>query len=110
MGFEESLTILRTAPHLQAFFAVNDLMALGAIEAISALGMDGHIDVIGYDGIPEACRAIRQGLMTASVAQNPYEMGRIAVEIAYATIVGDDIVNEITVPIQLITQESIEFE
>ncbi|KAA9010703.1 substrate-binding domain-containing protein [Histidinibacterium aquaticum] len=72
--------ILQRNPNLQAVFAANDTMALGATEALLAAGRD-DIVVVGVDGSSDAIESIRSGRMTATVAQFPYLVGHRAVEL-----------------------------
>ena len=71
--------LLQAHPGLDAIFAANDEMALGALEAIDAAGRISEIAVIGFDAIPDALANIRSGRMLGSVAQFPSEMGRLGV-------------------------------
>ena len=60
-----------------AVFALNDLMAAGAIQALSSLGLrvPDDVSVVGYDDIPLA-RLLTPALTT--VAQPAYEIGQSA--------------------------------
>jgi ribose transport system substrate-binding protein len=107
-GFNVFQNILQSNPDVQALFACNDLMALGAIEAIAAAGKTGQIIVVGFDAIKDGRDAIREGKMKASVAQHPYEMGKLAIENAYRVINGEKIPEYIPVNIGLITIENVE--
>ncbi|HOY45640.1 MAG TPA: sugar ABC transporter substrate-binding protein, partial [bacterium] len=79
-GYNVFQNILQSHPDVQAVFGCNDMMALGAVEAIAAAGRSADILVIGFDAITDAREAIAAGRMEASVAQNPREMGRLAIE------------------------------
>jgi ribose transport system substrate-binding protein len=78
--------LLQAHPELDAVFAANDEMALGALEAIDAAGRINQIVVIGFDAIPDALTNIRSGRMLGSVAQFPSEMGRLGVKHAASLI------------------------
>jgi ribose transport system substrate-binding protein len=103
-GFTVFQNMLQAHPDIDALFACNDLMALGAIEAIAAAGRTGKIRVIGYDALDDARKAIDAGTMEATIAQAPRQMGRIAVESAAQVIRGGLPPTEITVPIELVTR------
>lgn len=74
--------ILEENPEIDAVFAHNDVMVLGAVEAARAVRRDDEIVFIGFDAISEAIDAIEAGDLRATVAQQPKEMGRLAVELA----------------------------
>ncbi len=107
-GFNVFQNILQAHPDVQALFACNDMMALGAVEAIAAAGKTGEIVVIGFDAVEDARKAIAEGKMEASVAQFPYEMGKTAVETAVKILNGESVPDYIPVKIELIRKENVE--
>jgi len=72
--------ILTAQPEIDAVFAHNDEMALGALQAIEASGRD--ILVVGFDATDDAVAAVRDCRMGATVAQQPAMLGAEAVEAA----------------------------
>ncbi|WMJ89425.1 substrate-binding domain-containing protein [Anaerocolumna sp. MB42-C2] len=68
---------------LAVVFAENDRMALGAAQAIEEAGKIGQIMVIGFDGDPSAITAIKEGRMQGTIAQQPFEMGELGVDVTY---------------------------
>lgn len=72
--------VLKNYSDIQAVFAHNDEMALGAIQAIDASGRS--IIVVGFDGILDALVAINEGEMDATIAQQPSQIGNLGVHIA----------------------------
>lgn len=79
-GMKVMENILQAHPDINAVFAQNDEMALGAIEAIKAAKKLGQIIVVGFDAIPDAIKAVERGEMAATIAQQPALMGSLAVE------------------------------
>jgi ribose transport system substrate-binding protein len=104
-GYNVFQNILQAHPEIQAVFACNDMMALGAVEAISSAQKRGKIIVVGFDAIKDSRAAMLNGEMHASIAQHPEEMGKLAVEHAFAAMKGQAIPAEIPVKIELITKE-----
>ncbi len=72
--------IIQAHPDIDAVFAQNDEMALGAIEALKEAGMLEKVIVVGFDAIPDAVEAVKKGEMYATIAQQPFKMGYMAVE------------------------------
>ena len=64
--------------------------------------------VVGFDATEDARDAIRKSKMDGSIAQHPYEMGRLAIENARKIIDGQMIPSFIPVNIDLITKEKLE--
>ena len=106
-GYNVFQNILQTEPEIDALFACNDIMALGAIEAIAALNKTENICVVGFDAIEDGRSAIIEGRMSASIAQHPYEMGKVALEKSWELLHGKSISAEIPIKIELITIESL---
>lgn len=104
-GYNVFQNILQSHPEIQAVFACNDMMALGAVEAISSAQKRGRIIVVGFDAIKDSRAAMLNGDMHASIAQHPEEMGKLAVEYAYKAMHGENIPTEIPVRIELINKE-----
>jgi ribose transport system substrate-binding protein len=96
--------ILTAQPTIDAVFAHNDEMALGALQAIEAAGRD--IIVVGFDATDDAVAAVEACRMAATVAQLPYQLGAQAVEAA-AGIVADGApaqTESIAVALELVTE------
>jgi ribose transport system substrate-binding protein len=106
-GFTVFQNMLQANPSIDAVFACNDMMALGAIEAIAAAGKTGRIRVIGFDAVDDARKAIASGSMAASVAQFPSEMGRLAVESAVKLIRHESVPAEQPTKLGLITRANV---
>jgi len=106
-GYNVFQNMFQAHPEIQALFACNDMMALGAVEAIASSQKRGKIIVVGFDAIKDSRAAMLNGEMHASIAQHPEEMGRLAVENAYAAMNGQSISAEIPVKIELITKEKL---
>ncbi|MEX1326287.1 MAG: sugar ABC transporter substrate-binding protein, partial [Desulfobacterales bacterium] len=81
--------ILVGNPNIKAVFASNDNMALGAAEALKQAGVLDKVLLVGFDANPDAAVSILAGEMSASVAQNPYNMGALSVENLMKLIKGE---------------------
>jgi ribose transport system substrate-binding protein len=88
---------------IEAVFAHNDEMALGAVEAIQAAGK--NIIVVGFDGIEDAIDAVEAGDLTATIAQRPDLMGKEAIKAAEKILNGEELEDIIKVPLDLVTKK-----
>ncbi|MEC2055228.1 ribose ABC transporter substrate-binding protein RbsB [Peribacillus psychrosaccharolyticus] len=93
--------ILQGNKDVEAVFAHNDEMALGAIEAIQAAGKD--ILVLGFDGTKDALDAVKEGKLDGTIAQQPALIGEEAVNAAVKILKGDQVEENISVPLKLQT-------
>ena len=105
-GMSVMENMLQAHGDIQAVFAANDEMALGALEAISGAGK--NIMVVGFDATDDAIEAIRAGRMAATIAQQPALIGKTAVENAYNLIQGVSIPNAIPVEVTLVTIDNVD--
>ena len=105
-GLAAMENIITANPNLKAVFASNDNMALGAVEALKNADMLEQVFVVGFDANPDAAESVLADEMSATVAQNPYNMGAIGVESAMNLIQGgmlDPVIDTGTV---LVTMEN----
>lgn len=92
-GYEAMKKILKNyGDDLAIVFSENDRMALGAAQAIEEAGKKGEIMLIGFDAEPTALQAIEEGSIQGTIAQQPYEMGELGVELAYQLLTGGKII------------------
>ena len=70
--------ILQAHPAIDAVFAEDDEMALGAVHALKP--GNRPVRIIGFGGSEDALRAVVACELTATVAPQPAQMGRYAVE------------------------------
>ena len=96
--------MLQGNKNIKAVFAQNDEMALGAMKAVQASGE--NIGVFGIDGEDEAHTAIKNGTMTATVAQQPAKIGEIALQAVYDHFNGKTVKKTIDSPIYLVTKKN----
>ncbi|NPV53147.1 MAG: substrate-binding domain-containing protein [Firmicutes bacterium] len=82
--------LLQAHRDIDAVYAYNDEMALGAINAIEAAGRKGII-VIGCDAEDEAIEAVKKGRMYATVDFAPRKTGRDAVRVAVQLLEGQEV-------------------
>lgn len=86
-GLSVMENILQAQPEIDAVFAHNDEMALGAQKAVEASGRD--IIIVGFDATDDAVIAVNDGKMAATVAQQPAMIGALGVEAAQSVIDGE---------------------
>jgi ribose transport system substrate-binding protein len=98
--------ILQTNPDVDAVFAANDQMALGAIQAIAAHNKTDEIKLIGFDGALEATQHILAGDMQATIAQDPYGMAKQGVEQALNKLNEKPVKRTVNTGARLITPEN----
>lgn len=105
-GLSVMENIITGNPGIKAVFASNDNMALGAVEALKSANMLDKVMVVGFDANPDAAASILAGEMTASVAQNPANMGALGIESLIKLTKGEELPPVIDTGTVLVTKEN----
>ncbi|MGC0340562.1 ABC-type sugar transport system substrate-binding protein [Streptomyces sp. SLBN-8D4] len=98
--------LLQAHPDVQGVIAANDEMALGAIKALGSKA-GRSVSVVGFDGTPDGLNAVKNGTLFASVAQQPSQLGKIAVDNALKALQGKKVEETIKVPVKVVTKENV---
>lgn len=92
---------------VNAVFAQNDEMGLGAVKALTAAGLKNKVIVVSIDAIPDALQAVKKGELDATVFQNAQQQGAQAIETAVKLVKGQPFDKETLIPFQLVTKENL---
>ncbi|EAQ67210.1 Putative ribose ABC transporter, periplasmic D-ribose-binding protein [Marinomonas sp. MED121] len=101
-GLDVMENLLAANPNVEAVFAQNDEMALGALRAIRASGKD--VMIVGFDGTDDGIAAVERGLLAATVAQQPTLIGSLGVTTADKLLKGENVAENIAVPLKIIAK------
>ena len=96
--------ILQSNPELDAIYAHNDEMALGAVRAVDAAGRTDMIRIYGIDAVADALDALESGKMDATVQQQPDLQIKTAIDSALKVLKGENIDAVVNIPLKLITK------
>lgn len=102
-GLQIMENILQANPEIDAVFAHNDEMALGALEAIEA--SQRSIILVGFDATDDGLKAIEEGRMAATIAEKAGEMGKIGAQTSIKIAKGEKVDAEIPLEVELITKD-----
>jgi len=105
-GLDVMSNLLQAHPDVQGVLAANDEMALGAVKALGSKA-GTSVQVVGFDGTPDGLTAVKNGTLYASVAQQPTQLGRIAVDSALEAVQGKKIEQTVKVPVKVVTKENV---
>jgi len=93
---------------INAVFAHNDEMGMGAVKALEAAGLKEKVIVISVDAIPDALQSVKRGALNATIFQNAQEQGSKAIEIAVKAAKKEKFEKQVLIPFQLVTKENVE--
>ena len=99
-GLNVMENLLAANPDVQAVFAQNDEMALGALRAVQASGKE--VMIVGFDGTDDGVAAVQRGDLAATVAQQPELIGALGIETADKILKGEKVEAYIPVPLKLV--------
>lgn len=89
-------------------FCLNDLAGVGVVAALDKNNMLAEIGVYGVDASPDSKALIKEGMMQASAAQFPTEIGMKAADAIYDLLSGREVEKNVLVPVELITSDNVE--
>ncbi len=102
-GLNVMENLLAANPDVQAVFAQNDEMALGALRAVQASGKE--VLIVGFDGTDDGIAAVNRGILDATIAQQPGLIGALGVETAVKVLAGEEVETSIPVPLKVIVKQ-----
>ena len=87
---------------VDAVFAHNDAMILGVLDALDEFQGEKPSVLVGFDAIDEAVAAVKEKVLTATIAQQPEAMGQQAVQAAVRSFRGETLPELIFVDLELV--------
>ncbi|WGP13702.1 substrate-binding domain-containing protein [Streptomyces sp. SH5] len=105
-GLDVMTNLIQSHPGVTGVFAENDEMALGAAKALGSKA-GKSVSVVGFDGTPDGLKAVEAGMLYASVAQQPAELGKIAVRNAVKAAKDEKVETTVKVPVKVVTRENV---
>jgi ribose transport system substrate-binding protein len=106
LGMSVMENLLTSHRDLNAVFATNDQMALGAAEAVAARNLTGKVAIVGIDATWEAVRAVEAGNLAADIAMYPEQLGSRSVEAAIKAARRQPLPKSIDTDQALVTKEN----
>jgi len=101
--------LIEQGKEFDSVFCLNDPSSLGAAAALETKGLLDKVDIYGIDASPDAKQLIYEGKMRASVAQFPSRIGEEAANAIYDLLDGKEVKSYISVPVELVTKENVEY-
>jgi len=94
---------------IDAVFAQNDEMGMGALQALEQAKLKDKVIVVSIDAIGDALQAVKNGRLDATVYQDAKAQGEQAIQMALGFIQDKNGVKEKTtfIPFQLVTKENV---
>jgi ribose transport system substrate-binding protein len=107
-GIKQTEDALVANPDLDAVYAANDDVALGAMQAVLAAGRQGKTIVTGMNGVPPALKALKDGNIAMTVELNPVQWGRLGVDVLASYLKGEKVEPRVFIQHVLIDSSNID--
>lgn len=98
--------VLTANPDLKGVYSCNEGSSAGALLGVQQNG--GDLTFIVFDPNTDMHQAIRDGVITAGIAQNPFLIGYTATENVIKVLNGEEVEKKIAVPVTYITADNID--
>lgn len=97
-----------TGLDFDSVFCLNDLASVGVVAALDESQLLDKVNVYGVDASPDSKSLIYEGMMKASAAQFPSEIGSEAAKAIYKLLNHEKVAKNILIPVELVTRENVE--
>ena len=98
---------LQAHPNLVGIFGCNASNPIGAARAVKNAGLAGKVKIVGLDDLPETIQFVKEGVITATMAQRQWEQGYWAVMYAVGKAEGHTIPMDHETGSRLITKDNV---
>lgn len=111
-GSDVKTCSVRTREILQGTMPIDGLLTLsaaasvGAAEEIRRLGLSGKVKLVAFENSQEELEWLQEGVIQATLVQNPFTMGYLSVKTALAAIDGQKVDERIVTETKIIDSES----
>lgn len=102
-GLTVAENMIQANAGIKAIFAHNDEMALGAISA--AKSANKNIMIVGFDGTEDGMKAVEDGDLVATIAQQPDKMGEMGVDAAVKLAKGESVEKNIAIDLKFVQKQ-----
>ncbi len=100
--------VLREGVSFNVVLGGNDPTALGALATLQQYRREEGVLIYGIDGSPDFKAMLKLGYVTGTSAQSPETIGRVAADIAYDYLNGEEVPEYLSIEPYMITGESLD--
>jgi ribose transport system substrate-binding protein len=98
--------IISENENLDAIVALNSISSEGVAQAVEEMGLAGKIKIIAFDSTTREIDYLEEGIIQATVIQNPFSMGYLGVKYAVEMLNGNKIDSYFNTESKVITKEN----
>ncbi|GAA5149742.1 ABC transporter substrate-binding protein [Microbacterium pseudoresistens] len=95
-------------PDLKAIYTTNYLNSTGAAVALRNANVVGAVKMVSWDAGAANIELLEEGVLQATVAQQPFAMGELAIEQIANQLRGDEVSKTVDAPVEILTSEDVD--
>lgn len=94
--------VLDKHPELDGIVALNEISSIGVASAVQSRELQGKVKIITFDSTSEELELLQEGIIQATIIQNPFSIGYLGVKSAVEAIGGKKVANRVDTGIKAI--------
>lgn len=95
-------------PDLKALYTTNYLNSTGAAVALRNASKVGKVKMVSWDAGAPNVKLLQEGVLQATVAQQPYRMGELAIEQIDKKLRGEQTEKSVQSPVSILTSDKVD--
>jgi len=100
--------ILKDKPYVDYLYCTSALDGVGAAKAVNELGLSNKIKIVCFDDMTETLDYVREGIILATILQDPYKMGYKSLEVVMDKIEGKQIQTQYDIAFKVIDKGNVD--
>lgn len=104
----EAASLLIKHPDLKAIYTTNYLNSTGAAVALRNADLVGTVKMVSWDTGAQNVKLMQEGVVQATVAQQPFTMGELAVRQIAAKIEGEEVEETVASPVTILSSDDVD--
>jgi ribose transport system substrate-binding protein len=104
----QASSLLAKYPDLKGFYTTNYIIADAVGTALRNAKLVGKVKMATWDTNPVNVKLLQQGVATAAVAQQPVQMGALAIQQITAKLEGKPTAKVVPSPVSIVTDETVD--
>ena len=105
-ALQNAENLLTANPDIAGIFSAYDRGAIGTAQALINSGKDGQIRHVAFDASADQVQFLKDGVIDALIVQQPYEMGRLAVEYIVKALNGEKVPKMVATDVVVVTRDN----
>lgn len=82
LAAEQTRRLMTAHQDIDVIVALNAIASVGVADQIVKMGLGGKVKIITFDSTPEELEWLQEGIIQATIIQNPFSMGYLGVKYA----------------------------